>query len=121
MSFKEYYRNQALNQTGGSFYSGDILYQRGYGIGSILSRLGRYVIPLAKRAVKVVGKQAIRTGRDFAADVIAGDDPGIAAKRNLKRGAEALLRRGDKRRRQTPSKIISTKKRRRKERKYVRV
>ena len=109
MSFEKYYREQALSQIGGSFYTGSINYQRGYGIGAILSRIGRYVVPIAKKAMKIVGKQALRSGKDFIADVISGDDPKVAAKRNLKRGAKTLLRRGDKRRRLGGKRGISKK------------
>jgi hypothetical protein len=57
-----------------------VAFQRGGGLGNILGRLFRFVLPVAKKAAKAVGKQALTSGADILSDVVKG--------RNLKESAE---------------------------------
>lgn len=67
-------------------------YQRGHGIGSLLSGLFRGFMPMVKSVVKSpvlrnVGKQALNIGRDaavdIAADIIEGKSPAETANERL--------------------------------------
>ena len=71
---------------------------RGYGLGGLFSRLGRYVTPLlknafraarpiAKRTLKELGKQGIQAAGQTALDVLSGESPKHAAAKNLRRAA----------------------------------
>ena len=59
-----------VKQAGGGFVG--IPYQRGGGLGSIFRSIFRAILPIAKSAGRVVGKQALRTGSELASDLIAG-------------------------------------------------
>ena len=82
--------------------------QRGYGLGGLFSRLGRYVTPLlktafhaarpiARRTLKELGKQGIQAAGQTALDVLEGESPRRAAAKNLRRvapKARSTLKRG---------------------------
>jgi hypothetical protein len=55
-------------------------YQRGNGLGNIFGRLIRFIMPVAKKAAKAVGKQALASGANILSDVVQG--------RNLKESAK---------------------------------
>lgn len=67
----------------------------GYGIGSFLGGLFRYVVPLIKRGSIAIGKQLLKTSADVVDDITENDVPletavikrGIEAVKNLKRKA----------------------------------
>jgi hypothetical protein len=46
--------------------------KRGYGIGGIFRSLARYIIPLFKQGVKVVGKRALPAAAEVGQDVFQG-------------------------------------------------
>ena len=83
----------------------------GYGFGSLFSRIGQFVKPLLKSAVsaarpavrqtlKDLGKQGIQAASSTALDVLSGESPKTAAKRNFRksaRGAKKTLKAGMKR------------------------
>ena len=71
-------------------------YQRGSGLGSLFKGLLRFVLPLAKSAGKVVGKETLRTAASIANDVVAGGDIKESAKKHVKRGAQNLVKKGGK-------------------------
>ena len=63
-------------QTGhGMTYFRGRQYQRGSGFGSIFKGLFNAIAPIAKTALRSVGKQAVRTGLSVASDALAGADP----------------------------------------------
>ena len=74
-------------------------FQRGGGLGNFLGRLFRFVLPVAKKVGKSVGKQALTTGADILGDVIQGKNlkastkaRGTAALRTLGRKAANTMR-----------------------------
>jgi hypothetical protein len=83
----QYYIRQ---QTGKGFEGSQ--FQRGGGLGNIFRGLFRFLLPVAKSAGKVIGKQALRTGAQIASDLVAGGDLKKVLKTRGKRGASALLR-----------------------------
>ena len=105
MDWTKYYREQACLSPGrsfpfdthyktqiggGGFYAG-VKHQQGYGLGGLFSKLGRFVIPLLKPVAKSIGKQVVRTGTLLADDILNGENPKQALKKNLKRGAKELF------------------------------
>ncbi len=84
-------------------------YQRGAGIGSVFSGLFRSLLPVAKSVGRAVGKQALSTGAQVAADALAGHNVGQSLEQHGREAASALLNKGvrklnkpkKKRRRQT--------------------
>ena len=71
-------------------------YQRGSGIGNLLGGLFRSFLPVAKSIGKTVGKQALKTGAEVAADALGGRDIGEAFEERGKAGASRLLAKGVK-------------------------
>lgn len=65
--------------------------QRGHGIGSVLGGLFRSALPLIKRGAAAVGKQALRSGMEFAGDLLQGRDAKEAAAGRAKEAAGTLL------------------------------
>ena len=131
MGWARYYTNQARSspgrsfpfenhyktQIGGGFYAG-VKHQRGYGLGGIFSKIGRFVIPLLKPVAKSIGRQVLRSGTLVADDILKGESPAAAFKKNLKRDAKELFRKAskpkNKKRRVSKKAVISKKKRPRK-------
>lgn len=72
-------------------YQGYTSYQRGYGIGNFFKGLFRMAMPLFKSAAKTVGKQALASGANFAADVVQGRDPKEALMDHGKQAVSTLL------------------------------
>ncbi|KAK6181832.1 hypothetical protein SNE40_009614 [Patella caerulea] len=66
-------RHYYLSQTGDGFpiFMGSP-YQKGYGLGSVLSSLFRVATPLLNSAAKTVGKKALTTGAEILGDVLHG-------------------------------------------------
>ena len=116
--FERHYKTQI---GGGGFYSG-VKYQQGYGLGGLFSKLGRFVIPLLKPVAKSIGKQVVRSGTQLADDILNGQNPKQAFKKNLKQGAKELFhqaikkpaKRANKRKKSNKSGVISKKRRTRK-------
>ena len=121
MNWARYYTEQAnsglgrsfpfathnTNQIGGGFYAG-VKRQQGYGLGGILAKLGRFVLPILKPVAKSIGKQAIKSGAQFAGDILDGSSPKQALKRNLKQGARELFNKAVKRKK-APAKTLKRK------------
>jgi len=82
--WEEYYMDQA-EQAGAGFIG--MPYQRGGGLGSIFRGIFRALLPIAKSAGKSIGRQALATGAQIAADVAGGEGIKAATKR---RGREGL-------------------------------
>ncbi len=73
-------------------------YQRGAGIGSIFSGLFRTLLPVAKTVGRVVGKQALSTGAQIAADALSGTSSfGDSLEQRGKEAATILLNKGVRR------------------------
>jgi len=72
-------------------------YQRGAGIGNILKGLFRMVLPLAKTAGKVIGKQALESGTDLLSDILKGDTVKSSLKRHGRQAVGKLVDKGAKR------------------------
>lgn len=86
-SVTDYYVNQAGQGLG--YYQG-IPLQRGYGFGSIFSSLFRSAMPLFKKGAKALGRQVLRSGVDFANDVVQGRDLKTAAVERAKEAGRLL-------------------------------
>lgn len=106
-----YFRVQTLQTGHGgmSMFVG-LPYQRGGGIGNILGRLFRFILPIASKSARSVGKTALTAGASVLADMARGASIKDSAKaRSRQAGAEladkagAYLRQqgGRKRRRST--------------------
>ena len=109
MNWEKYYSDQARlspgrsfpydthykTQIGGGFYAG-VKRQYGYGLGGLFSKLGRYVIPFLKPVAKTIGKQVVRSGSLLADDILNGQSPKLAFKKNLKQGAKELFEKATK-------------------------
>ena len=68
----------------------------GYGLGNLFSRIGQFVKPLLKTAIKVakpavkrtlkdLGKQGIQAASSTALDMLSGESPRSAVKKNIQR------------------------------------
>lgn len=80
-----YYLNQAGH--GGDIYAGQ-LYQRGSGIGSFLSGIARYAMPLIKKSLPFLGKELLKSSTNILSDVADHNSSFKDAFR--KRGRETL-------------------------------
>lgn len=89
----EFWRSQLLQQGGGPGFAG-YSFQRGSGIGGILRGLMRFIMPAARSAGKVIGRQLLKSGASAATDILAGDDPREALIRHGTTGARKLLKKG---------------------------
>lgn len=65
--------------------------QRGHGLGSVLGGLFRSAVPMVKKGLASLGKNAIRTGLSIATDVLEGKNAGEAAKSRLAQGIKNLV------------------------------
>ena len=72
------------------YYRG-IRYQRGRGLGSLFSSLFRQAMPIVKRGIRYLGKQALQGSLDTARDVMEGTDFKTAARRNLRSRGNNIL------------------------------
>lgn len=92
MSEREWATYYGINQVGrGMTYFRGTQHQRGSGIGSLFGGLLRAVMPVAKSALKTVGKQAIRTGLSVATDALAGENPLQSLEHHGKKAAANVI------------------------------
>ena len=87
---ESYYKQQA----GGYIppYIG-VRYQRGRGLGSsLIAGLSRVAVPLLKKGVTTIGKQALSTGAQLAGDIISGKNVKKAVKRRAQQSGQKLLK-----------------------------
>ena len=117
--YEQYYLNQI--GSGMPVYRGSTGLQRGYGLGGLLGGLFRSAIPILKKGVMAVGREALQSGIDIAQDVMSGQNVKTATKRRMKTagrnmGRKALnkLQKGKGRGKQTLKPQTRGKKRRRK-------
>lgn len=75
------YENHYLQQVGNGLpvFRGARV-QKGHGLGNVLGGLFRSAMPLLKKGVKSLGKEALRTGVEIAGDVLDGRSIKQAAK-----------------------------------------
>ena len=130
MDWTKYYSHQARSslgyphtvhftrQIGGGFYSG-VKRQQGYGLGGLLAKLGRFVLPILKPVAKSIGKQAIQSGVQMAGDILDGQNPKQAFKQNLKQGTKQLFRKVVKRKSKPVKRKSKPVKRKRKSKKTI--
>ena len=85
-----FFKQQGHGLTG---FSG-LRYQRGAGFGQVFSGLFRSILPLARRAGQAIGKTALKTGLNVAADTLDGEPLLDSLGKHGKEGAASLLRRG---------------------------
>ena len=85
----EYYGIGQVGQ-GMTFFQGS-QHQRGSGIGSLFGGLLRAVMPMAKTALKTVGREALRAGIGVASDALSGQDVGQAIQERAREGASELV------------------------------
>ncbi|KAE8752844.1 hypothetical protein FOCC_FOCC000582 [Frankliniella occidentalis] len=73
--YTAYYLAQAQGGHGiPNFYAG-APYQRGHGFGDVLRSLFRLIIPVASKAAKAVGKQALIAGSNVVTDTLINNKP----------------------------------------------
>lgn len=89
-AYDDYYLRQVGN--GLPVFSG-VRVQRGHGIGSVIGRLAKSVMPLIKSGAKAVGKQALTSGMQLAGDMFSGKNLKQAAKTRAKQAGVRLLKR----------------------------
>jgi len=82
--------NQAGN--GMPFFSG-AQQLKGYHLGGVLASLGRAVMPLFKSVARAIGREALRSGMQFASDVLDVQNVKQAAVRRAKQVGSNLLKR----------------------------
>ena len=87
--YGDYYATQA--GSGLPVFAGARM-QRGHGIGSVLGGLFRSAVPLLKRGVSTLGKQALRSGLGFAGDLLQGRSAKEAAVERSREAARNLLK-----------------------------
>ena len=106
------YADHYSRQIGGGFYAG-VKRQQGYGLGGLLAKLGRFVLPILKPVAKSIRKQAIRSGVQMAGDILDGQNPKQAFKQNLKQGTKKLFQKVVKKkpvkRKRKAKRVISSK------------
>jgi len=85
MSYENYYQNQC-GRGDGHFYRGR-RYQRGHGLGNILSGLIRAALPTLKRTAISVGKDILHTGLNQGGKVVQDIIKGVPIKQSVKRRA----------------------------------
>lgn len=73
------------------YYHG-VLSQRGNGLGSLLSSLGRVIVPTLKSAGRSLIKEGLRTGTGIISDVLSGDNIKTATKRRVKKASKHMIR-----------------------------
>lgn len=66
--------------------------QRGYGLGGVFTRLFRSFAPTIKTVAKAAGKQLLKSGANFASDLIDGEKVSTAAVKSLSSGGKNLLK-----------------------------
>lgn len=66
--------------------------QRGYGLGGVFTRIFRSFAPTLKTVAKSAGKQLLKTGANFASDLIDGQKLSTAAVKNLTLGGKNLIK-----------------------------
>jgi hypothetical protein len=86
--YEDYYRRQ----TGGEIpvFVGR-RYQRGHGLGSILSGLFRRVVPFVKDNIRNVGRNLLKTGVNVVGDVLGGKKFKEAAKEHIPRAIKRTV------------------------------
>jgi len=88
--YEDYYVKQAGN--GMPFFAG-AQQQKGYSLGGVLASIGRAVMPLFKSGARSFGREALRSGMQFASDVLEGQNVKQAAVRRAKQASSNLLKR----------------------------
>lgn len=91
MSERDILYNYYLQQAGsglGPIYSGPI-YQNGYGVGNVLAKLFRSVLPYLRSGAKRVAREALKTGADIVGDI----DNNVPFKESVKNQSRAALKR----------------------------
>lgn len=86
--YEEYYTRQCGGSLDG--FEG-ALYQKGYGLGSLFRGLFRSALPLMKRGIKTIGKEALKSGVLVAHDVISGESPRNAVKKRMTNAVSKIL------------------------------
>lgn len=81
-----------LKQVGSGlpYYSGSTGLQRGYGLGGLLGGLFRSAMPLLKKGVAAVGKQALQTGMEIVGDVAGGQNIKRVAKKRVSQAGKKM-------------------------------
>ena len=84
------YEDYYLSQIGKGYFSSSQR-QLGYGLGNIFASLGRSVLPLVKRGAKSVGKEVLKSGTNFVADILESKNLKQAALNRTKETGFNLL------------------------------
>jgi len=89
-AYEHCYVNQAGN--GMPLFAG-AQQQKGDGLGGVLASIGRAVMPLFKSGSSAIGREAVRSGMQFASDILEGRNVKQAAVRRAKQAGSNLLKR----------------------------
>ena len=84
------YRNNFEQSGGINVYAGS-QFQKGHGIGNVLSGLFRSALPLIKKGAASLGKTAIQTGVNILNDGLQGKNLKASIKQNAKQAGKEIL------------------------------
>ena len=90
----KYYQEQVYTGRGaGPYYKGST-FQRGRGLGGVLSAIGRFIAPALKTGGKFLARHGVKTAANIASDMLDGQSGSTALKRNTARSLEAMKHEG---------------------------
>ena len=86
--YEDYYVKQAGS---GLPVFGGASFQKGYRIGSVFGSIGRVVLPLRKSRAKAVGKEALKSGKQFLGDILEENNVKQAAATRAKAAGKICI------------------------------
>ena len=101
-AYENYYLSQVCH--GIPYFSGARV-QQGYGLGNLFSSIAKSVLPLVKKGAKTLGKQVLKSGVDFASDVLQGKNVKQTAIDLAKAAGTNLLQVVQQKRKAAPRKV----------------
>ena len=72
-------------------YYRSVRYQKGHGVGSVLSKLFKSAIPYLKDSGKYLAKQGLKTAVRTATDIMDGDSPRTAFRKRMLETKDNIL------------------------------
>lgn len=91
--YQQYYNLQAGSGIS-TIYRGS-QYQRGHGIGSFFGSLFRNILPLIRKGVGAVGREALKTGINFLGDLSENQPPKESFKKRIQEAGVNLKRKAE--------------------------
>lgn len=85
------WRGFFLQQEGGGMFFEGIPFQRGYGIGSVLGNLFRYLVPIGKTIGKELGREGLSTGSRVLTNMMSGETLKNSLRKEGQQGLKNVL------------------------------